>query len=752
MITRRKFIQSNMLGLGLAMPLSSANNFGAVAKPLSGPAASQAPSEDGRDCWNDWPEYMASQMNEARERRLAQLRALRTASGVRARIEKVRSTVWKLVGGPFEKTPLNPRITGTLDRGAYRIEKVVFESYPEIYVTANLYIPSGRKGPFPGVLAPLGHTRNGKAYRNYAYVYQALARKGYVVLAFDPFGQGERYQYLDPQTGKALYGPTGEHSQAGRPMLLFGSTFAQYRAWDGVRALDYLLSRSEVDPEKIGLTGQSGGATMTMYLCALEPRIKVAVEVDGNSENLAGPSYAPPGAVADAEQNLIFSLPEGIDRGDLLLAFAPKPLLMIYTPIDRGATYSPTYIEGTKEVHKEVQAAYKLMGVPEKAGLFATSLPHDYDFFSRQAAYRWFNQWLGREDWGTEEAEFDEAAPGDLHCTSTGQVLTSLGGRTVVQLNSDRLKKIAPANPLGSTPSDAMTFRQSARGTLRHLLALPEEKSPLDSGTLSSHSRKGIHIDEVVFHSEPSIRVTGWFVKPDQSSGPFPTILHVSERGKYDTPEETGDLVRLAKKGFAVCSVDLRGLGFSIPRLPAAGPVFYHGDNIQEDYAWASFGLGKPVLGQRVWDCLRCLDYLESRPDVDRGRIRGLGEHGGAIALLLAAVIEDRVSSLMLDSIVATYQSLVESKSYSLGLPWFLYGILKHFDLPDMVAAMAPKPCWVLNANNAEGTPWPERKLAAIYHRALQVYKQGGVGEGLRLLVRADDEKQKVLDSWLETA
>jgi cephalosporin-C deacetylase-like acetyl esterase len=750
MVTRRKFIQSNMLGL--ALPLAGANNLAAAARSGGAPAVPRTAGQSDRDCWNDWPEYLAAQMNEARARRLAQLQALRSKADVRSRIDKVRSTVWKLVGGPFAKTPLNPRITGTLDRGAYRIEKVIFESHPEIYVTANLYVPNGRTGRFPAVLAPLGHTRNGKTYRNYAYVYQTLARKGYVVLAFDPFGQGERYQYLDPRTGKPLYGPTGEHSQAGRPMLLFGSTMAQYRAWDGVRALDYLLSRPEVDPEKIGLTGQSGGATMTMYLCALEPRIKVAVEVDGNSENLAGPSYAPPGAVADAEQNLIFSLPEGIDRGDLLLAFAPKPLLMIYTPIDCGATYSPTYIEGTKEVHHQVQAAYKLMGAPEKAGLFATSLTHDYDFFSRRVAYAWFNRWLGHEDWGTEEAEFDEAAPGELECTTTGQVLTSLGGRTVVQLNAGRLKKLAPANPLRNTAGDAKAFRDRARGTLRQLLALPGEKSPLDSRAISSHSRKGVHIEEIVLHSEASIRVTGWFLKPTQGAGPFPTILHVSERGKYVATSETGELVRLAGKGFAVCSVDLRGLGFSIPHLPAAGPVFYRGNNIQEDYAWASFTLGKPVLGQRVWDCLRCLDYLESRPDVDPKRIHGLGEHGAAIALLLAGVMDDRLCSLMLDSMLATYRSLVESKAYSLELTWFLYGILKHFDLPDMVAALAPRPCWLLNATSAEDKVWPETKLSAIYHDALQAYQQSGAGKGLRFLVQTDEERSKGLDNWLKTA
>ncbi|HVB29419.1 MAG TPA: acetylxylan esterase, partial [Terriglobia bacterium] len=711
MITRRKFLKSNMLGLTL--PLAGANTFATELQTGDKPAALSNGSPGERDYWNDWPEYLTVQMNEARARRLAELRALRSEADVRARIDKIRSTVWKLVGGPFEKTPLKPQITGTIDRGAYRVEKVIFESLPEIFVTANLYIPNGRPRPFPGILAPLGHTTNGKAFRNYQYVFQTLARKGYMVLAYDPFGQGERMQYLDPRTGKGLYGPTGEHFEAGRPMLLFGSTFAQYRTWDSIRALDYLLSRPEVDPEKIGCTGQSGGATMTMYLCALEPRIKVAVEVDGNSENLAGPSYAPPGAVADAEQNLVFTLPESIDRGDLLLAFAPKPLLMCYTPIDRGVTYSPTYIEGTKEVYEEVQAAYKLMGAPERVGLFATSLPHDYDFFNRRAAYGWFNRWLGHEDWGTEEAEFDDSPPDALNCTTTGQVLTSLGGRTVVQLSADRLQKLMPANPLGNTPSDTRAFRERARGTLQRLLALPARKTPLDSRAVSSHTRKDVHIEEIVLRSEPSIRVTGWFLKPAQGNGPFPTVLQVSEGNKNNAIRETGEMVHLVRKGFAVCSIDLRGLGDSIPRLPATGPVFFGRRNLQEYYAWASFALGKPVLGQRVWDCLRCLDYLESRPDVDRNRIHGFGDRGAAIAILLAAVLDDRLHSLLLDSPVATYRSIVESEAYSLQLPWFLYGVLEHFDLPDLVGSLAPRRCWLLNASNAEAKPLPESKLSA---------------------------------------
>jgi pimeloyl-ACP methyl ester carboxylesterase len=210
-------------------------------------------------------------------------------------------------------------------------------------------------------------------------------------------------------------------------------------------------------------------------------------------------------------------------------------------------------------------------------------------------------------------------------------------------------------------------------------------------------------------------------------------------------------LVHLAGKGFMVFSVDLRGLGFSIPRLPSAGPVFYHGDNMQEDYAWASFSLGKPVLGQRVWDCLRSLEYLKSRPDVARERIYGLGDRGGAIALLMAGVLDANLRSLVLDSSIASYRSLVESEAYSLQLPWFLYGILRHFDLPDLVGALAPRSCWLLNSTDAMGKALPESNLAAIFHHSIATYKSSGANKGLRLSVCTDQLKQKMLDKWLES-
>jgi dienelactone hydrolase len=692
-------------------------------------------------------------MNEARARRLAELRAMRAETDVRARIEKVRSKVWRLIGGQFDKTPLKPKIVATIDRSDYRIEKVIFESRPQVFVTANLYIPKRHKPPYPGIIVPLGHSIIGKSAYYYQYVCQSLARKGYMVLPFDPFGQGERLQYLDPQTGKGLYGPTGEHDQAGRPVLLFGSQFEQYRTWDGIRAVDYLLSRPEIDPDRIGCTGQSGGGTMTMWLAALEPRIKAAAASDGQNENLAGPSYAPPGAVDDAEQNIAGSLPEGIDRGDLFLAFAPKPMLIMYSRTDGGLTYSPTYVEGTTEIYQEALAGYKLMGAADKVKLFGSPLPHAFDFFNRRETYAWFNRWLGNPEWGSGEVAYEESAPDALHCTSTGQVLTSLGGRSVIDLNTERMRQVAPANPPARTPNGVKAARADAQKTLKGLLGLPADRTALNPTIISSNVwMDNVAVDEFEFYSEPLVRVTGWFLRPAKGGPRFPTVVFVSEGGKNHTLYETSDVSRLVQKGVAVCAIDLRGLGVSVPRDPSAGPHFYHGMPLRERYAWACFGLGKPMLGQRVWDFLRCLDYLQTRRDVDQGRVHGLGERGAALAVLLSAVLDNRLHSVLFDRPIATYGSIVESKAYSLGLTWFLFDVLRHFDLPELTALLAPRPCWLLNAANAQGETLAESDVSLLYRHAAATFKQQGAGDQIRFVVRPEQEREKVFQDWLETA
>jgi cephalosporin-C deacetylase-like acetyl esterase len=745
MATRRTFLTVNLAGAAewaLGAPLSTA-----AARP--GLPAANSTASSPRDYWNDWPEYLIRKMNQARAVRLAELARLTTAAQVDERAANIRSRIWELVGGPLQKTPLNAQVVGKIDRGSYRIEKVIFESLPQVYVTANLYVPNTGPGPFPAVLVPLGHAANGKAYRSYQYLYQNLARKGYVVLPYDPYGQGERFQYLDPKTGRSRYRPTGEHSKAGTPMLLLGDTFALYRAWDGIRALDYLLSRPEVDAARVGCTGHSGGATMAMYLVALEPRLSAAVVVEGQTEDMAGPAFEPPGAVADAEQNIVGGLPFGIDRGDLLAAFTPKPLLICYTTHDVGQTYSPTYEDSTLEIVHHLKQGYGVCGAGEKVALFASHLPHDLDFFNRRATYEWFNRWLGNSQAGVDEAEFESSPEGSLNCTTTGQVLTSLGGRSVVQVNTDRTGQVLPASPFASANGDVAQIRQKVRSDLAGLLALPRDRTPLRPEVLSSVERRNLLVEEFQIESEPGVRITGWFARPTQNHAPCPTVLYLTERGGNEVVAEPSSMERAFASGHAVCALTLRGLGITAPRFPRSGPGF-NDDNLADAFAWTCLALGQAVIAQRVWDVIRGIDYLAGRADVAPSQIRVLGVGSLGLAAEMALALDDRPRSLLLERTVVSYAAIMESEDYSLPLGWFLPAILRHFDLPDLAAALGPRPCWILNAVDANGSVLAQSSLREHYARRTAF--DSPAFSHLKCFTVADHDVEDIRMQWLENS
>jgi len=703
MKTRRGFLQASSL---------------AVASQLSSVSlrAGQTPSTDSpviRDYWNDFPNYLTSMVNAARARRKSELSKIKTRQQAGERASFVREKVWELIGGPLEKTPLNVKTTGVVERDAYRIEKLIFESQPQFYAPAHLYVPKAGNGPFPTVISPLGHTNEGKLYRSYQIVFQNLARKGFVVFTWDPPGQGERLQYPVRGTNRSRFGPTGEHEQFGWPAFLVGSTTTQFETWDAIRAIDYLETRREVDTKRIGCCGHSGGGTATMYLCALEPRIQVAIVVEGHTENVAGAHYEPPGAYADAEQNIVGSLKLGLDRGDLLSSFAPKPLLICYSHMDVGSTYSPHYEHGTREVFQESKDLYSLYGASEKAALSASNLPHDYDYFHRRATYDWFNKYLGgRED--NSEAEFDQSPDSALLSTSTGQVLTSLGGRTAYQVNFDRLSN------LKAKPNSATLNKEEVRHTLRELLALQPGKDTIRGTMLSTSKRGDLVAEEFEFYSEPSVRVPGWFLKPAGASSKLPVILIVSN-AKNRIFDNLPLLADVTQKNIAVCAIDIRAMGQSTPRLPSSGPLFY-GHGVDMAYSLVSITAGLPLTGQRTRDILCCLDYLHTRPDVDSSRIGLFGSGAPGLEALYAAALDDRVRTLLLDRTLTDFRSLVAAEDYSLKVGSFTFGLLKHFDLPQLASVVSPRPVWLLNPVNPQGEPVPLSAIPAAYSETAKIH------------------------------
>jgi len=706
MNTRRRFLQVSSFAVAGLSHSSASWQLAATGTPNSPESTSL------RDYWNDFPKYLTAAVNDARQRRKSELSKITTRAQAEARASFVRSKLWELIGNPLDKTPLNAKKTGVVERESYRIEKLVFESQPQFYVPAHLYLPKAGNGPFPCVISPLGHVSEGKLHRSYQIVFQNLARKGFAVFTWDPPGQGERFQYPLHGTDRSRFDPTGEHEQFGWPAFLVGSTTTQFEVWDAVRALDYLATRSEVDMSRIGCCGHSGGATQTMFLCALEPRIEAAVVVEGHTENVAGANYDPPGAYADAEQNIVGSLKAGLDRGDLLSSFAPKPLLICYTPIDVGTTYSAHYEQGTREIFHESKDMYSLFDASDRVEISVSNVPHEYDFFHRRATYNWFNKWLKGRDDGLE-SEFDQSPDSTLLSTSTGQILTSMGGRTAYRVNLDRLAGLEAARR--SAPGSKKEIRQA----LRKLLALPARANTVPSTRLTTSSYQNITVEEFEIQSDRSIRVPGWFVKPSTPASKLPVVLFVSS-SKDRIFDDLPLIKAVTQNAVALCAIDTRSWGQTTPRLPSSGPLFYaHG--VDMAYSLVSLAAGIPYSGQRTYDILCCLDYLRARQDVDGSRIGLFGNGVQGIEALYAAALDDQFRTVMLDSVLADFKSLVGSEDYNFKVGSFTFGLLKHFDLPDLASVVSPRPLWLLNPADPKGESLPLSALPSGYARTATI-------------------------------
>jgi predicted dienelactone hydrolase len=269
-----------LLAVGFAMPLHGAEapppEILRVLAPL--PAGPQITP------------YLAYQLERAwafdaqRQERFARVK---TEADLVALQEELRAKALRIMGGlPSEKTPLNARVVGSVPMDGYRIDKLVFESLPGIHVTALLYVPEAPSGRKPAVLLACGHSEVGKAYARYQEIAARLARRGYVVVCWDPVGQGERSQFWDRARGRSRYNLVcGEHAVLGNLATLAGTSLVRYAVWDGMRAVDYLLTRDDVDAERIAITGTSGGGFQSTWIGALDRRIRAVLpsQIDARS-------------------------------------------------------------------------------------------------------------------------------------------------------------------------------------------------------------------------------------------------------------------------------------------------------------------------------------------------------------------------------------------------------------------------------------------------------------------------------------
>jgi cephalosporin-C deacetylase-like acetyl esterase len=585
-------------------------------------------------------------------RRQARFDVVRTKDAIASLQITLREAFLRLLDGlpaPAGVPTIVP--TATIDADDYEIDKLAYESLPGYFVPALLYRPKKLTSRAPGILSPCGHSTNGKAAREYQILHINLVKRGYVVLTYDPVGQGERSQFWDVARGRSRFNLScGEHAVLGNPLYLLGTSLARYRIWDGIRGLDYLAWRPEVDPTRLGCVGNSGGGTLTAYIAALDPRVKAAAiccSITTLARRMANRIQEDPSA--DPEQDIYGFLSAGIDHAGLLALRVPRPTLIGSAQLD----FFP--IDGARESFEEARRLYEVAGAPDRIAMVEAAEHHGLSATLRTAVYSWFDRWLaGRVNAGPAfELPVQPLPDWDLLVCDDRQVNLSMKSRPFLPMAWEEFDKKPRA----------------VRASLSDLLQLDPQ------------------------HANPFITQINPVRRSSQT-----VVVCVNGNESRDWREETEWMRSVERQGHAITVVDPRGVGPTRPPSFAKAPRYADPlSGPEENIAYNAFLVGRSLLGMRVLDVLAVIARIGER--AERGQIVVCGRRDAALVACLAAAVSPRIDRVACEDMLLSFRTLFSVKGFPINAASILPGLLQRFgDIPDVIAEIAPRKVLIASA------------------------------------------------------
>ncbi len=575
----------------------------------------------------------------------------------------------------FEKTPLNEKVISKIEKNTYSVEKILFESHPGFYVSGCLFIPKKRQKPAPCVIYCSGHTKQG--FREYQYVILNLVEKGFVVFAYDPIGQGERLQYLSEETGKSkIGGPTKEHSYAGIQTLLTGTSLSDYFIWDGVRAIDFLETRKEVDMKRIGIHGRSGGGTQSAMIAAYDERIYAAApECYITNYKRLLQSIGP----QDAEQNFFHGIKLGFDHPDFFHLRAPKPSLIVTTTHDMFSQ------QGARETFLEAQKSYAAFGKPNNIQKVEDLGKHESTKNNREAVYAFFQEHL-KNPGDNSDKELELFSVEELWLTETGQISSSLKGETIFDLN----KKYFVKKEVSSNQIKDKVIEFSGIQLNKKL------KAAVFTGKIID---KDFVVEKYFLENDKGKFVLPVYVVQKPMSKPNKTLIWLSSNGKAQILENE-TIKDFLEKGYIVISADLPGIG-ELHDPDCKGDGFIQG--VPFNYTFGAHLVGKSISGIQA-EYIDLLMQFVDQKNLQQNETDALIEGEINSAFLHFTAIKNPFSKIVLINPLLSNFSLIETEYYNPKLAYNVVpGSLAYYDFKDLLSLLPVNSVKIVNPVNALG-------------------------------------------------
>jgi hypothetical protein len=565
------------------------------------------------------------------------------------------------------KTPVNPTLVGEINMRGFRIEKVIFESLPNHHVTSNLYIPKG-KGPFPAVLLLCGHEAAAKATESYQQTAQLFALNGFVVLVVDPVSQGERYQLLDTWGRPATRGGTTEHTLLNAGSNLVGTSIAAYELFDNIRALDYLEMRKEVDKNRIGCLGNSGGGTQTVYLIAYDERIRVAAPCSYVAQRERNLELA---GASDGCQHIPYEGAMGLEIEDFLIAFAPKPLLILAGRFDFVDYY------GVVRVGNNLRKVYNLFGKPNHFELFSWDDGHGISKPKRERAVTFFRTHLCDDTTKIIENNLEVLSESQLNCTIPGQVVSAYPDELTIQKQNILLAD----RSIAERKRFLMLEDKTRKAILSRLIGYIDTPLIPEAEVIHQAESDTCFLSKLILRVPGQLPIPCLVYRPKEEEFLSGVTVILNEEGK--AMAASSDKVSSSiRDGRIVVVADLRGVGETFDKSEQNDPKYW---NQEYRNAMISLHLGQTLTGQRVADLVSIIKYIKTEygNQFDPITIHANGLYGPVA--IYAAIFEPSVKSVCVSGSVNTYYEFLENPLTNNAYSYVIPSLLRYFDIPELV-------------------------------------------------------------------